>query len=161
MSEIKPVGYLYWSLIEPHWLPMNFTWDQSVYVYQLQFDALPEGIGYLYAGHWCQSEVRNGGLEQFFYNTTGLLAPEALAAYRTIGIKPWAEVLSEAMGFFGRTYPRDRAKRMKLLAKSQQPFNKLDDRFYEWLKGDFERWSRTADEFAKRLSAEQLAADES
>ena len=135
-----------------HWLPLNRTWDDGPATFLREFRALPPGVGHLYAGHWCQSEVCNGGLEQFFHNTTGLLAPEALAAFHAIGIPSWADVLLEAMSFFGHSYPRERLKRMTQLAKDQRPFRELDKRFYAWLEGDYDRWARTADEYAKRLN---------
>ncbi|WP_369973953.1 DUF4375 domain-containing protein [Polaromonas sp. SP1] len=31
---------------------------------------------HLFAVHWCQSEICNGGFMQFFANSTGVLAPE-------------------------------------------------------------------------------------
>ena len=152
MKESEEPGRFYSALVEPHWLPLNSSWDGGPNAFLSEFRAVPSGVGHLYAGHWCQSEVCNGGLEQFFCNTTGLLAPEALAAFYAIGIRSWADVLLEAMSFFGQSYPRDRLKRKTRLTKDQRPFRELDRRFYDWLKGDYDRWSRTADEFAKRLN---------
>jgi len=52
----------------------------------VELNKTPLGIQHLYCGHRCQSEVTNGGLYQFFSNTTGLLAPEALFGFREIGL---------------------------------------------------------------------------
>ncbi|WP_164468170.1 DMP19 family protein [Caulobacter vibrioides] len=43
------------------------------------FSAVPTPSKHLLATHWLQSEVHNGGFSQFFSNSTGVLAPEAVA----------------------------------------------------------------------------------
>jgi uncharacterized protein DUF4375 len=42
-------------------------------------------VGLLYATAFCQVEVCNGGLSQFFGNSTGVLAPEAVEGFIAIG----------------------------------------------------------------------------
>lgn len=79
-------GLRYWSLIEPYWLPLNEAWDLDADSFVVELNKAPLRIQHLYCGHWCQSEVTNGGLYQFFSNTTGLLAPEALFGFREIGL---------------------------------------------------------------------------
>jgi hypothetical protein len=112
-------------------------------------------IGHLYAAHWCQSEICNGGLHQFFSNTTGLLAPEALDGFRAIGTTAWVEILAEAMNFFGHPFPRDRGDRQDLLPIPQRrpretwdPFYQLDKRFYVWT----DSWKDLADAYAGRVT---------
>jgi Domain of unknown function (DUF4375) len=154
-------GERYWSLIEPYWRPLNRTWDEGPDEFLAKFAAVPPVVGNLYAAHWCQSEVCNGGLLQFFSNSTGLLAPEALNAFRVIGIDQWANILMKAMEFFGTPYPRDRAARRALLPRSDgrkradwDPFCALDKQFYEWLHAERHRWLRVADAYAERGTAE-------
>jgi hypothetical protein len=115
-------------------------------------------VGHLYAACWCQAEVCNGGFHQFFSNTTGLLAPEALEGFRAIGLTEWADLLAEGMKFFGSSYPRDRDERHDLLPSRRgsprdawDPFYHLDERFYEWT----DRWEEAADAYAQRVSAER------
>jgi len=142
----------YWSLIEPVWLPLNVAWDEGPDEFVRLYRSIRPEIGHLYAGHWCQSEVHNGGLHQFFDNTTGLLAPEALEGYRAIGATVWAEVLAEAMKFFGTPYPRDREDRQAVLSRKKRSvkrvFDPRDDRFYDW-----DDWEDTANAYARRLVA--------
>lgn len=145
----------YWSLVEPYWLPLNRAWDDGPEAFVRKFLSVPPAIGHLYATHWCQSEVCNGGLHQFFYNTTGLLAPEALDGFHAIGAVVPAEILAEAMKWFGATYPRDRAKRQALLPASHargnnDPLRRLDERFYEWA----DKWQSAADTYADRATQE-------
>jgi Domain of unknown function (DUF4375) len=144
MAEVQG----YWSLVEPVWISLNRSWDDGPEAFLRLFHATPREIGHLYAAHWCQSEVCNGGLHQFFSNTTGLLAPEALEGFRAIGMTEWADILAEAMKFFGSPYPRERAYRNKLLAsRSRRPFSDLDERFYKWS----DRWDEAADSYAERF----------
>jgi hypothetical protein len=59
----------------------------------------------------------NGGLGQFFSNSTGVLAPEAVEAFRELGMPRCASILSDSMRFFGETYPRDRTKREQIFER--------------------------------------------
>lgn len=136
-AEQQP-GDRYWSLVEPVWGSISFYDGPDAFLRQYQ--AVRQEVGHLFAAHWCQSEVCNGGLHQFFSNSTGVLAPEALAGFRAIGLTEWANILAEAMQFFGSAYPRERLDRLVLLPKRQgqrrkewDPFCHLDHRFYEWL----------------------------
>lgn len=112
----------------------------------------------LLAIHWTDSEVTNGGLEQYFYNGTGILAPEAVAGFRKIGRNDFADVLQEAVDLLGEPYPRDREARFERLTQlfswlnlssgssesighfleselgitiTENPFEELNDRYYE------------------------------
>ena len=86
-----------------------------------------------FAGFWFQAEVLNGGLEQFFSNSTGVLAPEAVAACRELGLPSLANELERAMAWFGTEYPRSRDERQDALEAFADahldagPFDDLDD----------------------------------
>jgi hypothetical protein len=151
-------GELYWRLVEPIWRSISI--DRGPDTFLRQFRAASPKAGHLFAAHWCQSEVCNGGLHQFFSNSTGVLAPEAREAFRVIDLPEWAAILNEAMRFFGTPYPRDRAERQERLATvtrtkrgAWDPFENLDDRFFEWLHAEEYRWERAADAYASRTSA--------
>lgn|SRR5262245_14812443 len=146
----------YWSLIEPVWLQLNRSWDNGPEEFVRLFCSIRPEIGHLYAAHWCQSEVCNGGLHQFFSNTTGLLAPEALEGFRVIGAAEWVQILAEAMNHFGTPYPRNREQREQFLPVRQgrtkekwDPFYELDKRFYEWT----DNWEDAANRYAERIIA--------
>jgi hypothetical protein len=152
----KP-GQRYWSLIEPIWLPLNKSWDADPGEFESAFANASPIAADLYAAHWCQSEVCNGGFHQFFYNTTGILAPEAWRAFQRMGADQWAGLLEKAIVFFGEPYPRDRSERLNLLPKSEgrkrvewDPFHALDKQFYEWLHAEKDRWNRIADAYAEQ-----------
>jgi Domain of unknown function (DUF4375) len=152
----------YWSLVEPVWLPLNRSWDDGPEEFLRLFRSIRLEIGHLYAAHWCQSEVINGGLLQFFSNTTGLLAPEAGDGFRAIGAEGWAEILAEAMKHFGTPYPRERDKRQQYLRIRQRrareewdPFSQLDERFYEWAGEWGGNWEDAANAYAALVVGEE------
>jgi hypothetical protein len=133
------------------WIPLNQSWDAGPDEFLRQFRLLPPEISSLYAAHWCQSEICNGGHCQFFSNTTGLLAPEARNAFEAIGARDWAAILGDAISQFGAPYPRLQDQRQesldRLLRQDRQLFNELDDRFFEWIS----YWEKTADAYAEQF----------
>lgn len=155
MAGAQEPGSYYWLLVEAVWLPLNLSWDDGPEGFLRQFRMVQPRVGHLYAAHWCQSEVRNGGFYQFFWNTTGLLAPEALDGFRAVGITEWSAILAEAMEFFGHPYPRERAARQKLLPghngkhSGRYPFDALNERFYAWLRAEPDPWHCAADQYAE------------
>ncbi|MCA9457705.1 MAG: DUF4375 domain-containing protein [Nitrospira sp.] len=147
-------GLVYWRVLEP-------IWDQvSIYngadTFLTGFTQLSEIQQHLFAAHWCQSEVRNGGFHQFFSNPTGVLAPEAVRAFAVIGLVEAAEVLTRALRFFGAHYPRDQSVRLLMLRSlvGQQrsewdPFYALDPEFYRVIDSSSGRFARLADVYAE------------
>src|SRR5712691_6959873 len=61
-------------------------------------------VGLLYATAFCQFEVCNGGFSQFFGNSTGVLAPEAVEGFIAIGQPQIADIVRRAMAKLGRPY---------------------------------------------------------
>jgi hypothetical protein len=149
-------GEKYWQVIEPFWDSISIYDGPQTFLNQ--FRKVKPQIGNLYAAHWLYSEVCNGGFHQFFSNSTGVLAPEAAAGFRAIGLEDCAAVIEEAMRFFGRSYPREQEKRNEMLdaipgsaAEEWNPFFKLDERFYKLVEGD--RFETAADEYAGHHAA--------
>lgn len=146
----------YWSLVEPYWESVDIY--QGATAFLRTFAIVPRPSGLLLAAHWCQSEVRNGGFHQFFTNSTGVLAPEALDAFLEMKRPDLAELVLSSMRFFGEAYPRERHVRAEALAsrsgsarKDWDPFYKTDDLFYERLK-DL-AFEESADLYARAASA--------
>ncbi len=158
-------GELYCQAVDPVWKLIHIYGTPSRFL--SGFRRAPVPVGHLFAAHWCQSEVRNGGFLQFFFNSTGILAPEALQAYRAMGLSEWAAIVTEAMRQFGTEYPRDRARRARVVGPpvrrlsegrgGDRPFDALDDRFYKWLHAADDRWEAAADAYASATGAVALA----
>jgi Domain of unknown function (DUF4375) len=153
-SANQEPGALYWSVIEPYWDSLTGAWA-DVNDFLRVYRQAPQVVQHLYAAHWCQSEVCNGGLHQFFHNSTGILAPEAVVGFKAIGLKELASTVQEAMDYFGNTYPRERSARLMLLPDSPvgkrsswDPFTALDDRFYGCIEAERNLWETRADRYA-------------
>jgi hypothetical protein len=111
--DLMPAGKLYWTAVEPIWKKVSIYDGPEKFL--KQFKAVTPAQGHLLAAHWCLSEVFNGGFDQFFFNSTGVLAPESAAGFEFLGLKEPADLVRRAMSWLGTEYPRDRAKRQDLM----------------------------------------------
>ena len=125
---------------------------------------IPQQI--LFPTEWLCIEVYNGGFHQYFSNSTGLHAPEAVLGFRALGLDDIAEIVEKAMAVFGSDYPRDRDAREAFLDAIEgsdisewNPFFRLDDVFYEAIKlpgapelSDDDRFTVAAREYATKIT---------
>ena len=158
MDDQLDPGDLYWRAVDPYWAEVSIYDGAAVLGCDLA--QIPPGSANLLCAHWCQSEVRNGGFHQFFYNSTGVLAPEAVAGFYAIGMPTCAWLIEEAMKFFGDPYPRERQSRIEVLKPydiqdpdQEDPFGSLDDRFYEVVDSENGGFLSAADQYAAGLTA--------
>ena len=105
----------YWNLVEPVFASIDITDSESFVV---STAALPREVVLLHATHFCLSEVHNGGLLQFFWNSTGLIAPEAIAGFIALGMPRIAALVRTAADALGSPYPRDRDSRWDALLQA-------------------------------------------
>ncbi|MEM7755976.1 MAG: DUF4375 domain-containing protein [Planctomycetota bacterium] len=122
-------------MIEAAWERVNIYDGPDVFRETLL--AEPPYVRTLVCVQWCDSEVCNGGFDQFFFNGTGVLAPEAEAGFRTVGRPDLADLLQDAMAELGgHEYPRDRATRQAVLeAVSSERLEELQERYFDVLEG--------------------------
>lgn len=120
------------------------------------YSKAPPPAGLLYASHFCQSEVCNGGFSQFFSNSTGVLAPEAVQGFRAIGQESVAKVVESAMLPLGSPYIRDREERQAVLETlPPKAFDDLDERFFALIETEAGGFQSAADRYAARMTAGQ------
>ncbi|MFO1066098.1 MAG: DUF4375 domain-containing protein [Pirellulales bacterium] len=81
---------------------------------------------------WLEAEASNGTLHQYFSNSTGDSAIDALAALDRMGAQNAANILRGAMQLFGEgPYPTDQTQRNKTLTSlSIDAFTTLTDRLF-------------------------------
>ena len=101
----------YWRLVGPIWKKVSIYYGGDVFL--RGYAEISDKQKIVLSTHWAQSEIGNGGLRQFFWNSTGVLAPEAVQGFRALGMVRIASVIEEAMMFFESPYPRDRNKGSK------------------------------------------------
>jgi hypothetical protein len=146
----------YWSRVEPFWNDCP-TEDPAAYV--AFYKRMPAVARDLLTTHWVVSEVCSGGFHQLFTNPTGVLVPEAVSGFRSMGLVQLAEIVSEACSFFGQAYPRDQTSRIEALDRyaassgspdDWNPFDRFDDQFYSALdlRGEEDAYTRNADLYA-------------
>jgi hypothetical protein len=141
-------GEKYWTVVESVWDTISIYDGGKTFL--TQYEDAPVIARHLFAAHWCQSEVRNGGLRQFFTSSSGVLAPEAIEAFKIIGMLVLSDVVKEGAETFGPVYPRAKSARAKLipLAGNAELFNKLDDRFFDCLSSENGGFENAADCYA-------------
>ena len=106
----------------------------------LGFDTLlPEERAFIVLW-WLEAEVFNGGFHQYFFNSAGDAAPEALVALKSLGAVQTARVLADAIDLLGAVpYIRDnerRRKHLRALENSIERFDRVTDELQD-LPEDF------------------------
>jgi Domain of unknown function (DUF4375) len=93
---------------------------------------LTAGQRALWAVEQLQMETGNGGLEQYFFNSAGGTAREALDGLRLFGLKKLEKLFAKAVAMFpDGAAPRDRDERMDLL-EDEAPADRLDALTERW-----------------------------
>jgi len=96
VADGADVAEVAWKVIEPMWGLLKTPYEPDE---RLQTVATP-GQRAFYALHWTISEVSNGGFHQYFYNSTGYLAPEAITGAELLGASEYANVIRRATSIF-------------------------------------------------------------
>jgi Domain of unknown function (DUF4375) len=149
----------YWKVIEPIWEEVDIYSGAEIFTKSLS--AVRREVALLYAAHWCQSEVCNGGLGQFFGNSTGVLAPEAVEGFRAIGQPLIADLVVQAMLLLGQPYERERERRNELLDllpddvydRIARPFGDLNEKFFELIRSESGGFEAAANQYARGIVA--------
>jgi hypothetical protein len=121
----------YWPFSESY--IDSITIYDSPELYLSQYESVDPISAQMYVLFWCQAEVLNGGLIQFFANSTGVIAPETASALRNLGMLKIAEKLEVAMKLFGEVYERNRSKRISILSSIEEQLDLLEDDFINLL----------------------------
>ena len=106
-------------------LDRKVDWSKSADDIARQLAALPPQQRHLIALSMFNMEFENGGVHQFFYNSSGDIAPEVLEAMVELGLAPQAEVFRRTLAMFGESYIRDNTARRE-----------------RWFAGDWSDWDR-------------------
>lgn len=115
-----------WAAIEPLWddLPLS-----NISKLKSFLSEITEGQMALISIDWCQKEIRNGGIEQLFVNSTGNLVPYAIEGFKLIGAEQYAQILLEASLLLGLEYPDSAAKRKRALKSLDESEKKMIEKF--------------------------------
>lgn len=91
----------------------------------------------MFALIWYDSEVSNGGHEQFFCNSTGIVWKDALEGMRMIGADGIAENFQKAIDLFGGKVPYERSEREEKLDELYENddfegFDEMDSYYFKY-----------------------------
>lgn len=106
-------------------------------IHKKGFESLSHVERVLYHVYWLESEVNNGGFDQFFFNSSGDYALDTPAALDEIGAHHTANLVRRALGIFpGGSPSRDRKQRIEQLDSMEETirdqFDDLDSEFFEY-----------------------------
>ena len=118
---------------------------------------MPAATRNLFAAYSAKGEIDNGGFRQFFWNSTGVLAPEAANGFAAIGMPRTAALLRKAMKAVGEPYLFARDARMTKVGKpfheegeayDNAVFGPMDDEFYALTATEAGGFEKAADAYA-------------
>ncbi len=122
------------AIINPVWFTADFYESVDVLEETLVRFSLPQRL--IWAVLWTSAEICNGGLDQYFSNSTGMIWPEAIEGFEAIGRRDLAEIMSAAVACFPSPPARDRKTRCEALdALAEDALDDLTGRYYD-LEGD-------------------------
>lgn len=144
--ENEPSEPAYWEAIAD--AAENIDFNAGLEKALDDFLELPHWLRLLMASDWCQKEICNGGLLQFFTNSTGMFAPEAVEGLRAMGLTECANLVEEGMRNrdndpreeFGPRFPEEERSEWN-------PFYALDDKIFAELGHDGGRFEKAAQAF--------------
>ena len=118
-----------YTIIGPVWWTANIYEGEQKYNESLF--SFSQEQRYIFAVIWYIAEVNNGGHDQFYFNSTGIVWKDALAGFKELGIDEAVEIIQESAVRMGGNPSLDRATRQEQLDTHQPNFDDLDTRFYE------------------------------
>ncbi len=100
------------------------------------WDRVHPAVAHVAAVRILIDEVNNGGLSQYFVNSSGDQWQVALDGLRAIGAAADTQALQEAIAIFGATNPstsqdQRHSQLARIIRKNDKVFDALDSRFYE------------------------------
>jgi len=118
-----------WAVFDPVWRQANIYDGEAEYNKSLAVFSREQRL--LVAVSWYISEVNNGGHDQFYYNSTGIVWKDALTGFREMGLDEAAAILEESAQRMGGNPSLDRQTRWDQMDAYKPTFDDLDDRFYD------------------------------
>jgi len=130
LGEVARLRYLNQALVL-----RNNLWEKTDAEVVQALASLPTEQHTLLVMDIFNAEFSNGGVHQFFFNSSGAVAPEVYEAFRELGLERQAAIYRRALDMFSGNYLRDMQKRRdKFFAGEWGPWDErlqtLTDEFY-------------------------------
>jgi hypothetical protein len=117
------------EIIDPLWWSVSIYDGEENYLRDLERFTIPQR--YVFAIVWYLAEVDNGGHDQFYFNSTGIVWEDAMRAFEVIGLKENYDLIKESARRMGGYPSKDRFERQKQLDEFEPDFRDLDDKLYK------------------------------
>lgn len=116
---------------------IELSYGLSDKIHYKGYDSLTQPEKVLNRVYWLESEINNGGFDQFFANSSGDYAIDTPAALEAIGAHHTAQLVKRAIDIFpGGLPPRDRQQRIEKMnmidADTANQFENLTSEFLEY-----------------------------
>ena len=118
----------YFAVIEPVFLSVSIYDGPERYEEDLANFSTEQRLVLAY--HWYLSEVNNGGHDQFYYNSTGIVWRDALKAFRELGYSEVVAIINASVSRLGRNPNLDREERQEQLEQVKPNFEDLDQELF-------------------------------
>lgn len=131
------------DIIAPLW------WQVSIYDGEEQYEADLKPFSreqrYVFALQWYLAEVYNGGHDQFYSNSTGIVWEDAMNGAKAAGLGELYEIIKKSAGRMGGRPDKDRTKRWDQMEELEPDFEDLNKELY-----DMEDLDEAINEYIKR-----------
>jgi hypothetical protein len=121
----KEVG----TIMNPVWFNVSIYDGQNKYIEDLAAFSKEQRL--MLSILWYLAEVNNGGHEQFYNNSAGIVWKDAKLAFQELGIEEVVNIITESAKRLGGNPSMDRETRQKELVRIKPNFDDLDDIFYK------------------------------
>jgi hypothetical protein len=121
----------YFVVIEPVFLSVSIY--DGPQTYENDLARFSREQRHVLACHWYLSEVYNGGHDQFYDNSTGIVWTDAQEGFNAIGASEVAEIVAESARRLGGKPSLNREERQHQLERSK-PLDDLDAKLFEFEK---------------------------
>jgi len=119
----------YFSVIEPVFCSVSIYDGPKRYEEDLSKFSNEQRLVLAY--HWYLSEVNNGGHDQFYWNSTGIVWPDALRAFDVIGVPEVVAIIATSATRLGGSPSLDRGERQEQLEQMNADFEDLDKELFK------------------------------
>lgn len=117
------------EIIDPLWSSVKTYEGEEIYSYSLKDFSTSQK--YVCAICWYRAEVNNGGHDQFYFNSTGIVWEDALNGLDEIGLIDFKNILKESIQRMGGSPSKYWIERQKQLDELNPNFDDLDKKFYD------------------------------
>ena len=104
-----------WDVVQPMYWTINIYDSYEEYLRSAEGFTVEQR--YLFAIVWYFIEVCNGGHEQFFSNSTGIVWDDVLSGFRLFGMSEFADNLQRVVDYLGGVVSFDRDERNECISR--------------------------------------------